>query len=430
MFFIFIKSKECFNLKKSTHDFILYGKYQNKVFFPNNEITIGQYVEILFPLIAAIRSEEDYEVYNLLKTNSVGNVFVTAIVIAALRKYKPDYAELLIRDVENKYDFFIALNVLKATKCPNIQKYLNAIYEEKPYIFEDKEKYFKNKIFMTPALAAKYKKRNMVIEKLKKALSDGTFGERELELLIDNEIHFNELGSCLSYTFSPIVKCRTFEYFLNKFKIGDLIYCIDKSFTREIPEEILGLISEKIVNNGTFEDYIYLLAHMEEFKNPFLKNLVKENVEKIDYKLLATNKVCPFEEIRIIVSPKYYTNVNPKDKTRYIHCVAVFSSLLSEIYDKPLYIENKEIQGNLTEKIETIDNSTYTMEMNKDYNRYCNENTFAFSTMPSVSSIRWDVCGDMNSSTENTKIALNGINVKVMSNLFFTNFCGVYDIER
>ena len=415
-------------MKKSTHDFILYGKYQGKVFFPNNEMTIGKYIEVLKPLISAIRSEEEYEVYNLLKTNSVGNIFVSSVVISALRKFKEEYACILVNDIENKYDLFIALNVFKAMNCPNTQRYLNAIFEEKPYIFEDKANYFKSKILMNPGNTAKYKRRQMVISKLCKALSDGTFGEAELELLENHEIHFNELGVCLSYKFSPIVKCRMFNYFLDKFKIGDLIYCIDRAFTREIDEEILALIKEKIINKGTFEDYIYLLSHVEEFHNPFLKNLIKDLIEKIDYSLLAKNSVCPFEEIRIILSPKYYTSINQKDKTQYIHCAAIFGALLSEIYNKPLYVEDNQIIGSLTDKVTTIASLPCKMEINKNYSRYENEKAFLLTSLPLRAAIRWDVLGDADTSGESANIALNGINVKVLSTLFFTNFCGFYDV--
>jgi len=402
-------------------NFIANGIYNNKLFFPDTEKGIENFVAYNYPVISAVRKEDADMVFMYLRNNlPSGNIYIASLIIAGLDKYDPVYMEYLCFNTNNKYDLFVVLHILSSAKCKFRTKYLNEILAEKPYLFEGAHEYFKQHILLSPKNKVMLNKRYGIITKIQEKLASGTFSVSELELIQEHNIHFNEIGYYLSYTFAPMLKHDLFCYFLNKFDIGDIICCIDKAFIRDISPDLLLMVSQKLQTEGTLEDYIYLMLYYKNMANYSLREMVLELIKAIDYKALLPNCQSTFENVRVFPHPSYTVFMDKSDRVPYLHGVAVFAALISEIYNKPLYIKNNLITGSLMDKIDAINHCPQIIDYTaEEITASAQDCVFAVNT--NTGSIIWDVT--CNSPKPDNAMSIYGFNLKLFEVIFETSFC-------
>lgn len=402
-------------------NFIANGVFNKSLFFPNTERGMEDFVAHNYPVIAAVRKEQSDVVFRYLRDNlPSGNIFIAALIISGFDRYDALYMDYLCFNTKNKYDFYVLMHILSCAKCKFRTKYLNEIIAIKPYIFEDSAEYFKQHMLLSPQNKLMLNKRYGIIRNIQEKLGSGTFSASEISLIREHNIHFNEIGYYLSYTFSPMLKHDLFCYFLDKFNIGDIIYCIDKAFVREISPDLLLLISQKLQTEGTLEDYIELMLYYKDMANYSLRNMALEIIKAIDYKSLLPSCQANFDNVRIFPNPAYNVFMDKSDKTLYLHCVAVFASLISEIFNKPLFIKNTEITGTLMEKIEAVNREPQVINYTAEDIAYA-ANDCVFASNSDLGRIIWDVVANKPQQTNNMKIY--GNNLSLFEIIFETSFC-------
>lgn len=399
--------------------YITTGVFNNVLYYPNNEHTINQYIRSLAPLVPLIKRENPDEVFSYLKNKSGQNIFVVSFVLAAVDKYSDEMADYVIEIMENKFDFYIFTAFIKRIKNNHKDKYFNRIVSEVPYIMEDKKDFLSTGFRCSFAVNSMLKKRDKIIKELKQHLSDGSFKEKDIDIIQEHHIHFNELGYELSYTINLSVKHKLFNYFVQNFKIGDVIYCVDKTFRGDISPSLLFTLSNTLKNQGRFEDYMYLLMYLNQFHNNSLRLMLSEILLNYDYTRLANNiNACRFEAIQIIPNNRWEITINNEDKIKYLHCIAVFSCVLSEIWKKDIYLAGQKITGDLALKIQKI-NEHKAVEMPEIIT---SPDDCVFSSGLNLSNTNWDVydngCADYARMPEDV-LNIKGINIKTLTSMLF-----------
>ena len=399
--------------------YITTGVFNNVLYYPNNEHSINQYVRSLAPLVPLIKKESPEEIFSYLKNKSGQNIFVVSFVLAAVDTYSDEMAEYVMEIMENKFDFYIFTSFIKRIKNSHKDKYFNRIVSEIPYIMEDKKEFLSTGFKFTFANSSMLKKRDKVIKELKQHLSNGSFNDADIDAIQEHHIHFNELGYELSYTIDISMKQKAFNYFIQNFKIGDVIYCVDKTFRGDISPSLLFSLSNTLKNQGRFEDYMYLLMYLDQFNNNSLRLMLSDILLNYDYTRLANNiSPCRFDAIRIIPNNRWEVTINNEDKIKYLHCIAVFSCVLSEIWKKDIYLAGNKLTGDMALKIQKIDE--YKTINTSDILAFPDD--CVFSSGLNLSNTNWDVydngCADYARMPEDV-LNIKGINIKTLTSMLF-----------
>lgn len=393
-------------MNETLRKYIDYGIYNNNLYFPYNKASISSYIKKLTNITEIIKHSDTTEIIQYA-INNCDNIFINAYLIYASQIYNEKYLEYIISLIENKWDLYIVLYFVLEMHNKTIKnRILTYFLNQKSFVSNLSEKFLIKHNVMCKTKFSKQRRKQILT--IKEKFYDGTFKECDIENLKNLNVHPDELDYYLSYTLAPLVKEKIFSFYLDNENFQDMVFLIDKSYIQNIPDILLDIIEEKLLNISDIEQIIYLFIYKDKINNVSLRKLIENALSNLTLNHFKTEVI---KDIRIYINPKYNIYIDKEDKINYLHYLATYVSILSSIYDLPIYVNDVKIENTgLIETISQIKNAEISMSY-KNINCPILDNSLVFSNIEISAFARWNIL-DKNAEDYSENLVISGYNTK------------------